>query len=577
MTVRLLCALTCLFALPVFAAENEASGTATQAPKDKNAQISSPVSSEEFERLKAQFALQQQQIEQLRLALESQQKILNGKTATASTAPAAAAAKDEKQSGFSLPSASKLGEVASTSPIIPGNGNAVPASVVNSKMSQGGDAPSPLSLKIGDTYITPVGFMDFTYVYRSKNLGSGIGTNFASVPFANTTAGRLSDGQLSPQNSRIGARFDALVHGTKVLGYWESDFLGNQPAGILINTNSAVLRLRVFFIDLRKGQWEVLGGQSWSLLTPGRNGISPLPGDIFYSNDTDTNYQIGIPWARIPTLRVVWHPTDHIAWGIAAEEAQQYAGGGSGSPAITFPSALASGLANEINTNSQNFSVPTVHPDIVSKLAFDPEVNGRHLHIEADGVFRTFRIVDPLDFTKHTKEGGAGSINSNLELVKGGKLRLIENFYYGNGAARYLFASGPDLTVAANGNLSLLKAGGTVDGFESQVTKNLLVYGYYGGAYFGRSVDIDTNGKPVGYGYAGSASSNNRSIQEITFGMQNTFWKDPKWGQLRFDVQYSYLFRNPWYVANGALSQAYTNMLFLNLRYALPGAPPNLK
>src|SRR5271166_478118 len=267
MTVRLLCALTCLSALPVFAAENEASGTATQAPKDKNA----PISSEEFERLKAQLAVQQQQIEQLRLALEAQQKILNRATAPAT---------DEKQSGFSLPSPT-LGEVATTSPVIPGSGNAVPSSVVNSKMSQGGDAPSPLQLKIGDTYLLPYGWMDLTYVFRSKNMGSGIGSNFAAVPFANTVAGKQYDGQLSPQNSRLGLRLDTIVHGAKVLGLFETDFLGNQPAGILINTNSAVLRLRLAFVDVRKGKIELLGGQGWSMLTPSRKGIAVTSSDVF--------------------------------------------------------------------------------------------------------------------------------------------------------------------------------------------------------------------------------------------------------------------------------------------------------
>src|SRR5271165_3934568 len=400
MKVRLLGAFLSLLAIPVFAAENEASTVTSPAAQEKTA----PVSSAEFERLKAQLATQQQQIEQLRLALEAQQKILNR-----GLAPAITPAVEDKKSAFSLPS-SKLGEVASTSPVIPG-GNVVPASVVNSKLSQSGDdATSPLSLKIGDTYITPVGFMDFTYAYRSKNVGSGIGTNFAAVPFANTLTGKLSDGQLSAQNSRIGARFDARVKGAKVMAYWESDFLGNQPAGLLINTNSDVLRLRVFFVDVKWGQIELLGGQSWSLLTPGRNGISPLPGDIFYSQDTDTNYQIGIPWARIPELRLVWHPTDKIAWAFAADESQQYGGGGSGSAAVTYPSALSSGLANQINTNSQNFAVPTVNPDFISKLAFDPVFSDHHVHFEIVGMERTFHIVNPVDFTKHTKEGGAASV-----------------------------------------------------------------------------------------------------------------------------------------------------------------------
>ena len=42
----------------------------------------------------------------------------------------------------------------------------------------------------------------------------------------------------------------------------------------------------------------MLGGQSWSMMTPERKGISPLPGDIFYSQDMDVNYQAGLTWGR---------------------------------------------------------------------------------------------------------------------------------------------------------------------------------------------------------------------------------------------------------------------------------------
>ena len=31
--------------------------------------------------------------------------------------------------------------------------------------------------------------------------------------------------------------------------------------------------------------FEFLAGQSWSLMTPNRNGLSPAPGDLFYSQD----------------------------------------------------------------------------------------------------------------------------------------------------------------------------------------------------------------------------------------------------------------------------------------------------
>src|SRR6202171_2239553 len=45
------------------------------------------------------------------------------------------------------------------------------------------DDVSPLQLRIGSAYIIPVGFLDFTGVFRSHTGGSGIGTNFASIPY----------------------------------------------------------------------------------------------------------------------------------------------------------------------------------------------------------------------------------------------------------------------------------------------------------------------------------------------------------------------------------------------------------
>jgi hypothetical protein len=88
---------------------------------------------------------------------------------------------------------------------------------------------------------------------------------------------------------------------------------------------------------------------------------------------------------------------------------------------------------------------------------------------------------------------------------------------------------------------------------------------------------IDANGTPVGYGYAGSPAGQNRTIQEATFGLSQTFWKDARFGALSFLAQYSYLTRSPWAVAAGLPSTAQTNMLFLDLRYTLPGAPPVLR
>jgi len=203
----------------------------------------------------------------------------------------------------SQPKPPSLGQVASTTAIIPA-GDVAPvlhpglAAALSPQQVASDEAASPLQLKIGTVSITPIGFMDFTGVFRSSDGGSSIGTNFGSTPYNNvsTGLGKLSEFRFSAQNSRIGARFDATVHGTKVLAYWESDFLGTQSTNAGVSTHSDSFRMRLYWVDLTNGKWEVLGGQSWSMLTPGRKGISPLPADIFYSQDIDTNYQVGIPW-----------------------------------------------------------------------------------------------------------------------------------------------------------------------------------------------------------------------------------------------------------------------------------------
>src|ERR1700678_2762224 len=108
-----------------------------------------------------------------------------------------------------------IGEVASTKPMVPPAPAEPPTFSPPPPTRGNASAPatapddtgtSPLQFKLGDAYFTPVGFMDMTSVPRSTNPGTGIGTNFGSIPYGNTQAGALSETRLSPQNSRIGMR-----------------------------------------------------------------------------------------------------------------------------------------------------------------------------------------------------------------------------------------------------------------------------------------------------------------------------------------------------------------------------------
>ena len=429
---------------------------------------------------------------------------------------------------------------------------------------------SPLFFKIGGAEFSPLGFMDFTTVFRSTDVGSGIGTSFGSIPFnGSAPAGELTELRFSAQNSRVGIKVDANPGDFKLRGYLEADFLGNAAANVFLGSHSNTLRMRLYWVDVRRGKWEVLAGQSWSMMTPNRVGISPMPGDLFYSQDVDTNYQVGLIWLRTPGVRVVLHANDHIAWGFALEDPEQFTGG-----LVNFPGGFNAAQLDDAGGNSKT---PNKAPDIESKLAFDthPNGGGRNFHIEVAGIYRAFRLNTP-GFGNITKSGGGGSINANLELFK--KLHLIANTFWSDGGGRYIFQLGPDLTVNVNGASSFvpspLHAGAGLGGFEYTINKSL-IYAYYGAAYFGRDFQEVTAGPPptfTGYGFPGSGNTQNRTVQEFTVGLNQTLWSNPKYGDLKLLNQISYLSRNPWSTTAtpGNAASAHLGMAFVNLRYDLP-------
>ena len=443
---------------------------------------------------------------------------------------------------------------------------------------KGDDEVSPLQLKIGSAYITPVGFLDFTGVWRSKTGGSGIGTNFASIPYAVSGAtpnfnAHLGELRESMQNSRIGFRVDAMVKGAHVIGYMESDYLGNNPGNVAVSSNSNTLRSRLYWVDVQKDKWEVLGGQTWSLITPGRTGISPLPGNLFFTQNIDVNYQLGLVWGRIPELRFVAHPSSKMAFAVALDSPEQYVGGSAGGSTIVLPTlpASLSGLSGtQLNNGATTLAAPNLAPDFIEKLAFDPT---NKFHFELGGLERVFKIYNSTNNTTSTKAGAGGFVNLNTEVFKG--FRLLTNNFWSDGGGRYIFGQAPDLIVRADGTISPIKSASTVSGFEFTHGKSML-YGYYGMMYVWKNLALDasTPAKVIGYGVSGNVGQN-RSIHEETVGFNQTLWRDAKFGALNFMGQYSYLSRNPWSFTTGG-EDAHLNMIFLNLRYTLPGSAPTL-
>jgi hypothetical protein len=551
--------------------DTPAAATSTSAVPDKPTAVKPEASAieSEMQELRSLVEEQRAELESQRAALKAQQLKMEALEEKFGATPT-------ESVGAPAPITTAISSATPISKTTAALGNPAP-----NPAQKGDDEVSPLQLKIGSAYITPVGFMDFTGVFRSHDGGSGIGTNFAGIPYGNTFNTHLNEFRWSMQNSRVGFRVDAMVKGAHVIGYMESDFLGNNPGNVAVSSNSNTFRSRLYWVDVQRGKVELLGGQTWSLITPGRAGISPLPGNLFFSQDIDVNYQAGLVWGRIPELRLVIHPTNKVAFAVALDSPEQYAGGSAGGPTITLPAALtalgASGATSgQLNFGSTTLNVPNVAPDFIGKIAVDPS---SRFHFEFGGLVREFKVWNSSPApagTSFTKTGAGGFVNLNAEVFKG--FRVLTNNYWADGGGRYIFGQVPDLIVRADNTLSPIKAASTVSGIEF-THKNFFLYAYYGGIYVYQNLALDApTGTPpvsaiIGYGVPKS-SAQNRLIQEETLGINQTLWKDAKYGALNLMGQYSYLNRNPWATVNP--SDAHINMVFLNLRYTLPGSAPTL-
>jgi hypothetical protein len=479
--------------------------------------------------------------------------------------------------------------------------------VVNASLTTNADSPalvqgdvqkpkeSPLSFRIGGADFTPGGFVDFENVFRSTNTGNVAGTNFWAIPFSNTPQGHLTEFRSTGQYSRLNLKVTTKFGANDVTGFIEFDFNGADPANVFVTSNSHTDRLRHYWVDLKRGKWEFLGGQTWGLLTANRVGVSPNSSDVFTTFNEDGNHNVGANFTRAAQFRAVWHPNDKLAWAFGIENPQQFTGQGA---EVVFPTVFNATLGTQFDSNA-NAGAPNLAPDFISKLAYDNKFGGRSFHWEAAGVLTSAKItnvptVAGAGFTTHSKLGGGFAAALNYELLKtksGRNLRILANGLWGSGVGRYLIGTGPNLVVVpvstaggtctSAGNcdlaLSMVHSGNGLLGLEFLAHPKAQFGMYYGGAYFQRNAFPDITSpavtKPIiGFGGVGEANAGvqNRSIQEGTIDWVQTFWRNPQYGAVLLITQYSYLTRSPWFVTTGSPKNAHLSMGYVSLRYVLP-------
>jgi hypothetical protein len=445
---------------------------------------------------------------------------------------------------------------------------------------------SPLSFRIGAAEFTPGGFADFENIFRTTNTGNVAATSFWAIPFSNTAQGHLTEFRSTGQYSRLNLKTNAKFGENDVTGYVEMDFNGNDAANVFVTSNPHTDRLRLYWLDVKRGKWEFLGGQTWGLLTPNRVGVSPNPSDVFLTYGEDAQVHVGINYTRAAEFRVAYHFTPHFVWAGAIENPQQFGGQGE----ITFPAAFNAVLGTEIDS-AANAGAPNVGPDVMTKMAFDsdPTGKGRNLHFEVGGLFTRAKVtaipVGGTTFVSHSMTGAGIQGDLLFDIVKGREgrgVRFVADGLWGPGVGRYLIGMAPELVALpiATGvgtfdlELSPVHSGNALAGFEVvPAAKSQL--GFYGGAvYAGRNtaLDVTKTGAPafIGFGGPNSSNNNNRTIQEATFDWTQTFWKNPQYGSVLMVNQLSYLSRSPWFVAAGAPKDAHLVQAYVSLRYVLP-------
>jgi len=341
-----------------------------------------------------------------------------------------------------------------------------------------------------------------------------------------------------------------------------------------------------------------------------------LPGDLFYGQEMDTNYLLGLTWTRAAGVRFIAHPTNSWAIGFSLENPQQTL-----PSSVTLPSTVPAQFnvpgttnvsctigpqcptgtvavvnnapnvyGNQFDTNSgntastngvNNTSIPNLFPDLIVKTAFDANPDGHHIHFDLAGLLRNFKAMNlvqstftsatsttPVTPVYNTIHGAGVEGGLNVELVK--NLHLITTAFYSYGGGRYIAnTTGPDFIIRPDGNMSGIHSGSGIGGFEYQVTPKWMLYGYYSGAYFEKNTGL-VGTTFSGYGFPGSANTADRYLYEPTFGIIHTAWRNPNYGDLKVITQYSYVSRTPWAVAAGTPATAHTSMVYIDLRYDLP-------
>jgi hypothetical protein len=458
-------------------------------------------------------------------------------------------------------------------PVPGGPGAPPPPTTAAAAAKRGGIFGTGIDVSLANTFI------EGASIFRTRNETADISSSFnTGIPMPNNPNYHISEFRESAHQSRFALLAQGRVdEDTKLAGYFETDFQSAGTTSNSVESNSYTLRLRLAYATLDKQDWGTyfLGGQSWSLLTMFKEGMTPRQENIPLT--IDGQYVPGFTWLRNPEFRVVQHFGDKYAAGLSLESPQAVVVSGPNAPLVPTTFSNPGGmLLNPL----VNYSTD-VGPDVVAKVTADPGWG----HFEAYGLGRAFR--SRANFSNHTIFGGGGGLGAIVPVVP----KLVDfqaDFLAGNGIGRYGTVGLPDVTVKPTGVLAPVPEIQALVGLVGHPTPSLDLYAYAGveQAY---STAFTVHGNlPFGYGNllynntaclheaasvtaaATNCAANTERVWQITGG----FWWDVykgDFGRLRVGGQGSYTERSV-FAGIGGGPNTNEGIFMASLRY-YPFAP----
>lgn len=334
------------------------------------------------------------------------------------------------------------------------------------------------------------GFIEAAGIERNHNEESDVGSSFKlassgtnGIPLANSPSYYSSEFRETERQSRLSLLAQGDDEMKNYAAYFEFDFLGAAVTANSGESNSYTPRVRHMYAtyDDAADGWHVLAGQTWSLLTLDRVGITPR--SEITPTTIDAQYVTGFTWSRAPQIRVVKDFDKQLWVGISAEtpQASNFNGGaynGTGE-LTTAVGGINVNQAGGSLLNTTNYSIDEV-PDLVAKVAYDPGWG----HYEVYGVGRFFHdyanVTGSVSPGSHDTFGGGAGAAAVLPVIDK-KLDFQLSFLDGSGIGRYGSAQFSDTVVnGSNDEMTPIPEFMGLAGLVGHPSPDLDLYSYGG-------------------------------------------------------------------------------------------------